>query len=112
MQKKQIYNSIKLGNNLIVNRVWSKKSDEISFYIENGAKKAFSGDKININEENILTVKLPKRGNIKILYNGKVIRDVNTYEFQMTDLKAGKYRLEARYKNRPWIYSNPIIIEG
>ena len=110
--KKQIYDAVRLGNNLIINRVWSKKSDEISFYIENNLKKAFSGDKIAFNEENILTVKLPKIGNIRILYNGKIIRDVNTYEFQMSDLKLGKYRLEVRYKNRPWIFSNPIIVEG
>ncbi|OGH98155.1 MAG: hypothetical protein A2039_02760 [Candidatus Melainabacteria bacterium GWA2_34_9] len=110
--KKQIYDAIKSGNNLIINRIWSKKSDDICFYIENGTKKAFSGDKIALHEETILTVKLPKRGNIKILHNGKVIRDVNTYEFQMSDLKTGKYRLEVRYKNRPWIFSNPIIVEG
>jgi len=110
--KKQIYDAVRFGNNLIINRIWSKKSDEISFYIENNSKKAFSGDKISLNEENILTVKLPKIGNIRILNNGKVIRDVNTYEFQMSDLKTGKYRLEVRYKNRPWIFSNPIIVEG
>jgi len=109
--KKQIYNAIKSGNNLIINRVWSKKSDEISFYIKNEEKKAFSGDKITLNKENILTVKLPKIGNIKILHNGKAVRNVNTYEFQMSDLKTGKYRLEVRYKGRPWIFSNPIIIE-
>lgn len=110
--KKQIYDALRLGNNLIVNRIWSQKSDEISFYIENDSKKAFSGDKIALHEENILTVKLPKIGNIRILHNGKIIRDVNTYEFQMSDLKTGKYRLEVRYKNKPWIFSNPIIVES
>jgi len=41
-----------------------------------------------------------------------LIRDVDTYEFQMSGLKPGKYRVEVRYKNRPWVFSNPIIIEG
>ena len=109
--KNQIYKAIKSGNNLIINRIWSEKSDEINFYIENKTQKAFSGDKTALHENNTLTVKLPKMGNIKILHNGKIIRDVNTYEFQMSDLKQGKYRLEARYKNRPWVFSNPIIIE-
>jgi len=109
--KKQIYNAVKSGNNLIINRIWSEKSDEIDFYIKNDLKKVFSGDKITLSEENILTVKLPKIGNIKILHNGKVIKDVNTCEFQMSDLKTGKYRLEARYKGRPWVFSNPIIVE-
>lgn len=109
--KKQIYDALRGGNNIIINRIWSKKSDEISFYIENSTQKAFSGDKITFSEENILTVKLPKKGNIKILLDGKVVKEVCTYEFQMSDLKTGKYRLEVRYKNRPWIFSNPVIIE-
>lgn len=110
--KKQIYNAIKLGKNLIINRIWSgKSSDEADFYIKNGNQKVFSGEKIPFDEKNILTVHLPKKANIKIIYNGETIQDTNTCEFQMSGLKPGKYRLEARYKARPWIFSNPIIIE-
>lgn len=110
--KKQIYDAVRAGKNLIVNRYWSKSSDDYSFYIGNEQKKALSGDKIAYSEENILAVKLPKAGNIKILHNGKIIRNINTVEFQMSELKPGKYRLEAYYKNKPWVFSNPIIVEG
>lgn len=108
--KNQIYNAIKSGNNLIINRIWSKDSDKIKFYVKNYTHKAFSGDKITSHEENILTVRLPKRGHIKISHNGKVIRDVLTHEFQMGELQTGKYRLEARLKNKPWVFSNPILV--
>lgn len=109
--KKQIFDALKTGKNVIINRYWSQKSDEISFFIENKNKKAFPGDKIAFSKDNILTVRLPKAANIKIICNASVIRNINTHEFQMGELKAGKYRLEASYKNHPWIFSNPIIVE-
>jgi hypothetical protein len=109
--KRQIYDAVKSGNNLIVNRIWSKNSDKASFYVENNGKLIFSGDKTETNPENILTVKLPKPANIRIFFNGQIVRNVCTAEFQMSDLKSGKYRAEVYYKDRPWIFSNPIIIE-
>ncbi len=107
--KRQIYNALKSGNNLIVNRIWSKKSDKISFYIKNNKHKFYSGEKISSNEKNTLIVKLPEKANIRILHNGKIIKDIYASELQTDDLKSGKYRLEANYKNKPWVFSNPII---
>jgi len=110
--KKQVHNSLKNGNNLIINRIWSAKSDEIIYYISNKQEKAFSGSIIALNPENKMSVKLPKTGNIKIIHDGKVVRDITACEFQMGDLKPGKYRMEVYYKNRPWIFSNPIIVKS
>lgn len=107
--KKQIYNALKAGNNLIVNRNLSKKSDEINFYIENNGRLSFPGDTSELNEESILSVRLPEKANIKIIRNGQIIRNVITHEFEMSRLESGKYRLEIFLKNKPWAFSNPII---
>ena len=108
--KKQIYTAIRSGKNLIVNRIWNKNSDSISFYIENNGQLAFAGDKTNIDEKNILSVKLPAKGEIRIILNGELIRSVCTHDFETGDLKAGKYRIEVFYKGKPWVFSNPIMI--
>lgn len=109
--KKQIYDAVKCGKNLIINRFWSKESDKVCFHIENNGKLAYAGDKTDFNEENTLVVRLPQEANIKIIRNGKVIRNIHTQEFEMGQLKSGKYRLEVFYKDKPWVFSNPIIIE-
>lgn len=93
--KRQVYDAIRRGDNLIVNRIWSKKSDEINICVENHA----------------LTVKLPKFANIRVIHNGQLIREVAASAFYMGELKSGKYRVEVYYKNHPWIFSNPIIVE-
>ena len=110
--KKQIYTAIKSGNNIIVNRNWNKNSDKINFYIENNGKLAFAGDKTGFDEKNILSVKLPAKGAIKVIRNGESIRNVCTHDFEMGDLKVGKYRVEVFYKGKPWIFSNPIIVQS
>ena len=109
--KKQIYNALKSGNNLIINRIWSSKSDNISINISNDEIKAFPGDSIAFNSGNKLFVKLPRTGNIRIIHDGQVLRDLYTREFQMGELKKGKYRIEVYYKSRPWAFSNPISVE-
>lgn len=109
--KKQVYSALKNGNNTIINRIWSNNSDRIRFFVKNNSVSAFSGDKIDYDSANVLSVNLPKVANIRIVHNGKLIRDINSCEFQMGDLKSGKYRLEAYYKSRPWVFSNPILVE-
>ena len=57
-----------------------------------------------------LRIKLPRPGEIRLIHNGiPVIREKG----QTRDLSvgaAGVYRVEARLKGIPWIYSNPIYI--
>ncbi len=93
--KKQILNALKSGNNIIVNRTWSKNSDSApDFRLEN--KK--------------LLVNLPQKAALRILRNGEVIVEKKAKNLELDNLLPGKYRFEAYYRNKPWIFSNPLSL--
>lgn len=107
--KKLILNSIKSGKNTIMNRTWSKDKNPF-FAIYNENKKAYPGDFIKLDNYSKLIVELPSKADIRIIHNGKIILQKNAKTLKFEDLTTGKYRLEAYYKKRPWIFSNPIMV--
>lgn len=110
-RKLAILNAIKSAKNLIVNRVWSRKCSNPSFYIQNRYQKAYAGAVIEFDSCSKMIVELPLKADIKIIYNGKVIIQKKTKSLEFNKLDKGKYRMEAYYKNRPWIFSNPILVK-
>ena len=110
-QKRIILEAVKLGKNLIVNKSWGGCSNP-AFYIQNGYKKVYSGGSIEFEAGLKMVVKLPLKANIRIIHNGEIILQKNTKNIELNNLDKGKYRLEAYYKNRPWIFSNPILISS
>ncbi|HSA06627.1 MAG TPA: PHP domain-containing protein [Candidatus Gastranaerophilales bacterium] len=109
--KKQILNGLKNGNNMIVNRFWNKKNDEFCFKIITKNQEVFSGEKIYHDENSRLIIKLPEKAKIKLLLDGKIVLEKETNFLEIKDLSVGKYRFEAYLKNKPWIFSNPILCE-
>lgn len=93
-QKKIILNSLKTGNNIMINRHVKKEIPQI--YIENKS----------------IIVKLSTKAQIKIITDGKVIHtEENTKNLKFPIKEKTKYRLEIYLKNQPWIFSNPIILK-
>lgn len=83
-----------------------------SFSAEAGENRADMGGTIRRAQGKAwLRIKLPRLGEISLIHNGiPVVRE----EAQARDLSvgaAGAYRVEARLKGIPWIYSNPIYIK-
>ncbi len=109
--KKQILKALKCGNNFIVNRVWNKSRDNFSFSIITKNHEIFPGEKVSFAEAWKLMVKLPQKARIRIIHNGKIILEKETRTIELDKPAPGKYRFEAYLKNRPWIFSNPIICE-
>lgn len=59
----------------------------------------------------VLQIKLPRRGEIQLIHNGKpVVSEKGQYR-EVSVGAAGVYRVEARLNGIPWIYSNPIYIK-
>ena len=108
--KKQVLNAIKYGNNIIVNRYWNKKNDCPLFYADDIEKKAYPGEKITLTKYTKLMAKIPQKATMRLIYDGQlIIEQVSDYlEFPSPDL--GKYRLEVYYRNKPWIFTNPIYL--
>jgi len=109
--KKQIFNALKRGNNIIVNRVWNNSQDVYEFSIITKAGEIFPGEKIKTDESSKLVVKLPKKARIRLIKNGDIVIEKETGKLELDNLTPGKYRFEAYLKNRPWIFSNPVICE-
>lgn len=119
-QKRAILDAIKSGRNLIINRVWGAGKCIVgeclggkclNFYIQKNDIKAHSGDIIEYDENLKLFVELPLKADVKIIHNGKVVLQKKAKILELGNLKKGKYRLEAYYKNHPWIFSNPILVK-
>lgn len=114
--KKVILDSIKSGKNLIINRggkcgKWGKyEHTNPVFYIQNGHKKAYAGDCIDLDSNLKMVIDLPLKAHIKIINNGKIILQKKAENLEIDLLEKGKYRIEAYYKKRPWIFSNPILV--
>jgi hypothetical protein len=109
-KKRAILGALKNGQNIIVNRTWARKSKYPIFYVQNGYKKAFSGGAIELDAYTKLMVKLPQKAEIKIIYEGQLVWQTETDNLEFDKLDKGKYRLEAHYQGKPWIFSNPILL--
>ncbi len=106
--KKQIFKALKQGNNVIVNKTWSKGQKVPMFYVENPDKRVFSGETIKLGKYTRMIVKLPHKALLRVIYDGQLIWEYETRFLEFDKLDVGKYRIEVYYKGRPWIFSNPI----
>lgn len=109
-RKQAILQALKDGRNLIANRVWMGKDKIPLFFVQNNIGRVFSGQKIALDENTKIIVKLPKRAELKLFYDGQLIWNEENDYLEFDKLDKGKYRFEAYYQKRPWIFSNPIII--
>jgi len=108
--KIQILNALENGNNIIMNRIWNKGENYPGFYVKNSQKKAYVGESVNLDKEAAIIVKFSKKAKIKLIHDGTIIMETEDNKLLFDNLKTGKYRVEAYYKNRPWIFTNPIQV--
>jgi len=85
------------------------------FTATNGQNKVSMGETIQLNGGVTLKVRLPKRAECRLIYQGEAVRvwkrrDVCSYNAKA----AGAYRVEAYLnawgRRRGWIFSNPIYV--
>jgi len=109
--KKNMMNSLRKGHCFFAND-YECDSTGFQFWLENEKKEvlAIIGDEIKFSPNNILKIKSPVYGEIRLIKNGKRISsEQNDYLENKVDEPA-VYRVEIRHNNRKWIYSNPIYI--
>lgn len=109
--KQQVFNALKHGNNIIVNRIWNKNAEEPYFSVVTDNSETLPGNTAKINSSSKLMIKLPAKGKIRLIHNGDPIYENITNEVEYNRLAPGKYRFEAYLGNKPWMYSNPIMCE-
>ncbi len=106
--KEQILNSIKTGKNLIVNRHLCKEIPEI--YVESSKASVYSGRTLNLDDETYINVKLHKKFEINIMFEGQLIWSKRARCAKFHVQKKGKYRVEIGTNELGYAYSNPIIL--
>ena len=107
-RKEQILEALKSGRNLIINRAVSKEIPVIK--ISNQKQVVTSGESINLDNETLLNVQTKKKSSIKIFHNGKEIKSVISNGIKMLLSEVGKYRVEIKFGERGFAYSNPILV--
>ena len=107
--KKQILDAIKKGNNTIVNRNVSKNIPEI--FVTNGRNTCYAGDCIELNKKCFLHYKSNRAMEICLIYNGYELKRITSKNFIYPITQIGKYRLEVRFKDRGFIYTNAFYIK-
>lgn len=107
-RKEQILEALKSGRNLIINRAVSKEIPDIN--VSNKNQAVTSGESISLDNETFLNVQTKKKSSIKIFHNGKEIKSVISNGIKMLLNEVGKYRVEIKFGERGFAYSNPILV--
>ncbi len=107
-QKQDVLNALKNASCVMFNQYVSKNIPEI--YISNRDKKAYSGEKINLDDETYLNIKTKGKYLLKIIYNGEELYHFQTDCCRMLIDRTGKYRIEIYKKDRGYAFSNPIVV--
>lgn len=109
-RKKQILTALKKGKLLIINRSVNKKIPQ--FFIENKNGKACCGEHITLDLETFLHFTCYKNCDIKIFKDGQKYAHHRGKKYSIKINEAGKYRIEAEFNGKGYVYSNPIVVEG
>ncbi len=107
-----LYEALRLGCSYVSLDLWNDPKG-FRFQIFDASQRVEMGAEMTRQGPALLEVKLPSPGRIRIIRNGRVIREEGprTYLERDADL-PGVYRLEVDQRIggrwRPWIFSNPI----
>lgn len=81
------------------------------FWVEGNSQRFFMGERIPFcGKPFCFCAEAPLAGDIRLLYNGKVIAHRKGKAIHYTAKDPGVYRIEIFRKKRGWIYSNPIVL--
>jgi hypothetical protein len=100
LDKKIIYNGI-LGANCFISHYKYGDARGFRFWVENSNEQSGMGQ----------IVKLPLKGEIRLIKNGKNIYTTYSNEMFYSTDETGLYRVEV-IRGKPWIFSNHIRIEN
>lgn len=111
--KKQVFNAIKKGNTLLLNRKKCRKDNykKLSLTVVNSVgETVYCGEKIKLDSDTKIELHLHKKAEISLFLDGNEIRYDNTNNFVHNVTERGKYRIEVYNGNSPVLYSNPILV--
>jgi hypothetical protein len=69
------------------------------------------GDETRLKSAAELEVTSPVTASMRLLRNGRLVKEVaEARQLTWKASEPGVYRVEARYKGKPWVFTNPIYL--
>lgn len=100
-----VINAFKQGKIFLANDF---AADSTGFFFGSHDRAKTMGDFVSFEEE--ILVELPEKGYLNIRINSKKVYSGNTKRFSFKPSDRGVCRVEVFYKEKAWIFSNPIFI--
>ena len=107
---RQIYDAIEAGHCYLAHDGFGDSAGFQFTAQQRGRVVGIMGDEMTFSEGTRLVTALPEVAHICLLRDGVVVEEVDDKKLSYTVEKPGVYRIEARKKFRPWIFSNPIYV--
>jgi hypothetical protein len=108
-----IYESLRNGN-VFIGYDLPASTYGFRFSAQSREKEVSMGDEIELNGSITFQVHIPKKAEISLLKDGKIIKKTRMENLVFVAKEPGVYRVEVHRnylgKKRGWIYSNPIYV--
>ena len=109
--KKLVYTALRSGHCFFAH---DSLADSTGFSFRAFASEGHAllmGDEIELKSEAELEVTSPVPASLRLLCNGQLVEErTSARRLAWKVNQPGVYRVEARYKNEPWVYTNPIYL--
>ena len=80
------------------------------FYVKSEGTTYQMGDQCLLGDDTELLVVLPTEAEVRVIHAGKLVSAAHGESLCRKVYGSGVLRVEARLKNKPWIFSNPIYV--
>ena len=105
-----VYDALERGHLFVAHDVIADAAGFQFLAGREGKVVAVMGDEVRREEGLTLQAYLPSPGEILLFHNGREEARATGQRLEWVPRSPGAYRIEARRKGRPWIYSNPIYV--
>ncbi len=108
---KTVLDTLKAARCFIANHRWGDAGG-FRFTADSADRTFQMGDEITAESEITFRVSSPLPGEITLLRNGERAVSARGMDLTMRTAVPGAYRVEVTRRNKPWIFSNHIRIQG
>lgn len=107
--KRQLSDAIRECRVFVANLRWGDAAS-FQFLAERGGESITAGERMDDHEGVTLRVTLPSAAEVRVVHNGRIVREALTEHLNYRVVHPGLYRVEAWKGKRGWIFSNHIRI--
>lgn len=113
LSKEVVYDELKRGHCYITHQ-YLGDSKNFDFRVLRGEESFIMGDELKLSKGEKIFIRSPKKGLIRLIHNGNLIKEKFGNELFFDIKEKGFYRVEIYkfhlYTFKPWIFSNPIYV--